>query len=502
MFLQRVCKDYKIIANSHPYKLNIVFTLNLYIDIKKPNTPMKSYIDLIEQTFDFPTKEFRVENNELLFNNVPLMDVIKEFGTPLKITYLPKISEHIQRAKAIFNNALKKFKYKGSYTYCYCTKSSHFQFVLEEALKNDIHLETSSSYDIAIIRELYRREKISKNTYIICNGYKRELYTNYISELLNEGFYNCIPILDNLKELDAYDRLVKGNMQVGIRIAADEEPNFEFYTSRLGIRYNDVIELYKSRIAENSKYKLKMLHFFINTGMKDSAYYWSELSRFIYKYCELKKICPELDTIDIGGGFPIKTSLTFEYDYQYMVEQVIENIQWICEKNMVPVPHIFTEFGSYTVGESGAVIYSILDQKLQNDKELWYMIDGSFITHLPDAWGMNQKYIMLAINNWDNPHHKVNLGGLTCDSMDYYNSEAHTSEVFLPKIDEDEEQYIGFFHTGAYQESLGGYGGIQHCLIPAPKHVIIDRDEDGKIITRLFAPEQDSESMLKILGYK
>jgi arginine decarboxylase len=185
-----------------------------------------------------------------------------------------------------------------------------------------------------------------------------------------------------------------------------------------------------------------------------------------------------------------------------MADQVIENIQWICEKNNVPVPNIFTEFGSYTVGESGAVLYSVLDQKLQNDKELWYMIDGSFITHLPDAWGLNQKYIMMAINNWDNPHHKVNLGGLTCDSMDYYNSEAHTSEVFLPRIDDGETQYIGFFHTGAYQESLGGYGGIQHCLIPAPKHVIIDRDAEGKIITRLFAPEQTSESMLKILGYK
>ena len=35
-----------------------------------------------------------------------------------------------------------------------------------------------------------------------------------------------------------------------------------------------------------------MLHFFINTGIKDTAYYWSELSRFIFKYCELKKICP------------------------------------------------------------------------------------------------------------------------------------------------------------------------------------------------------------------
>jgi arginine decarboxylase len=184
-----------------------------------------------------------------------------------------------------------------------------------------------------------------------------------------------------------------------------------------------------------------------------------------------------------------------------MVDQIVENIQWICHKNHVPVPHIITEFGSYTVGESGAIIYSILDQKLQNDKELWYMINGSFITHMPDTWGLNHKFILMAINRWKENFHKVNLGGLTCDSMDYYNAEAHISEVFLPKIEEGEELYIGYFHTGAYQDSLGGYGGIQHCLIPAPRHVIIDKDDQGNIKTWLFAQEQTYGSMLKILGY-
>ena len=463
---------------------------------------MKSYRELIEQTFEFPQKEFKVRDHELLFNDVPLMDIIKEYGTPLKLTYLPRISENIRTVQATFNNAIQKFKYSGSYTYCYCTKSSHFSFVMEEALKNEnVHMETSSAFDIPIVRSLYEKGKLTKDTYILCNGFKMPLYTQYISELLNDGFKNCIPILDEMGEFEEYERNVKTPYRVGIRVAADEEPKFEFYTSRLGIRYSDIIPFYKENIQNSEKAELKMLHFFINTGIKDTAYYWSELSRFVFKYCEMKKICPSLDSIDIGGGFPIKTSLTFQYDYKYMIEQIVENIKWICDKNNVEVPNIFTEFGSFTVGESGAVLYQVVDQKLQNDKELWYMIDGSFITHLPDAWGLNQKYILLAVNKWDDPYHKVNMGGLTCDSMDYYNSEAHTGEVFLPMINDEEQLFIGFFHTGAYQESLGGYGGIQHCLVPAPKHVLIDRNEDGEISTKLFAPQQTQESMLKILGY-
>jgi arginine decarboxylase len=114
--------------------------------------------------------------------------------------------------------------------------------------------------------------------------------------------------------------------------------SLNFILHAVGIRYSDIIPLYKEKIQPSSKASLKMLHFFINTGIKDTAYYWSELSRFIFKYCELKKICPTLDSIDIGGGFPIKTSLTFQYDYKYMIEQIVENIKWICEKNNVPCP--------------------------------------------------------------------------------------------------------------------------------------------------------------------
>jgi arginine decarboxylase len=108
---------------------------------------------------------------------------------------------------------------------------------------------------------------------------------------------------------------------------------------------------------------------------------------------------------------------------------------------------------------------------------------------------------LLAINNWDLPYERVFLGGLTCDSQDYYSEEAHVNAIFLPKFDKEKPLYIGFFHTGAYQEALGGYGGIQHCLIPAPKHIIINRDDNGDYSTKLFAKEQSAVSMLKNLGY-
>ena len=462
------------------------------------------YRDLIEQTFYFPQEGYEVIDDCLHFYGVNLMEIIEQYGTPLKITYLPKIGAQIRKAKRMFNVAIAKAEYKGKYTYCYCTKSSHFSFVMDEVLKHDVHIETSSAFDLPIVRNLFQRGKISKSHFILCNGFKRPQYIESICALLNDGFTNVVPILDNMNELPLYEKKLKGKRKVklGIRIAADEEPDFEFYTSRLGIRADEIVDYYLKAIKKNKKFELKMLHFFINTGIKDNVYYWSELNKCINVYCELKKVCPTLDSFDIGGGLPVRKSLGFEYDYEYMVEQIVRQIKSTCRQKGVQEPNLFTEFGSFTVAESGAMLYSIIDRKQQNDNEEWYMIDSSFITTLPDTWGIKQRFILLALNHWDNEYTRVNLGGLTCDSDDFYNTESHVNQVFLPKREEGEKPlYLGFFHTGAYQESLGGYGGIQHCLIPAPKHVIIDRNDNGEVTTRLFAKEQSAKSMLKILGY-
>ena len=384
------------------------------------------YIDLIKQTFDFPTSEFDLDDNgHLEFHDIPLMDLIRQYGTPLKFTYLPKISENIKKARSWFNVAIAKAEYQGKYFYCYCTKSNHLQHTLDEVLKNNVHLETSSAFDINIIETLYEQGKVSKDSYIVCNGFKRENYLENIANLINNDWTNVIPVFDNQRELSELLEHTDRQITCGIRIAAEEEPKFEFYTSRLGIGYKDIVPFYRNVVKKNKNVKLKMLHFFINTGIYDTAYYWNELHKCLKVYCELKKECPDLDTLNIGGGFPIKNTLNFEYDYEYMANEIVSQIKQVCVENQIPEPDIFTEFGSFTVGESGGAIFSVLDQKSQNDREKWNMIDSSFMTQLPDAWAINKKFIMLPVNRWE-----VLLGGITCDSDDYYNSEQHVNAIY------------------------------------------------------------------------
>jgi arginine decarboxylase len=81
---------------------------------------------------------------------------------------------------------------------------------------------------------------------------------------------------------------------------------------------------------------------------------------------------------------------------------------------------------------------------------------------------------------------------MTCDSDDYYNSEQNMNAIYLPKYNKEKPLYIGFFNTGAYQETIGDMV-VLHCLIPQPKHILIDRDETESWQLRFFRKQTSQD---------
>ena len=466
-----------------------------------------TYFDLIDQTYYFPQEGFDLRDGYLSFHGVSLKYLIEKYGTPFRLMYLPRIGEQIRKARNLFNRAIKKSRYQGKYYYCYCTKCSHFSHVVKSALKEGIHLETSSSFDIDLIWKLYQEGNVKKSTILVHNGYKTDNYLKKITRLNAEGFKNSVLVLDSISELQRvkkYAQTLDRPLKIGIRMAINEEPQSSYYTSRLGIRQSEIMEFYHREIAGDDSVALKMLHFFVDSGVRDNLYYWGEFQKAMKLFVELKKSCPGLRSLNLGGGFPIRNNMGFEFDYEYMIREIVQNIKQVCLEEGIEEPDIFTEFGKYTVGESGAIIFSVLEQKKQNDAELWYMVDNSLMNTIPDAWSILEKFILLPVNKWQNEYTNVNIGGISCDHSDYYNSEDFNQQVHLPVYEKDDPEplYIGFFHTGAYQDSISGYGGIKHCLIPSPQYIIIDRDDKGNFVDRVYRNEQTVDEMLRILGYE
>jgi arginine decarboxylase len=438
------------------------------------------------------SKEFKIKNDNLIFSDIELLPLIKKHGSPLKLTYLPKIGQQIQKAKNLFNKYINQYSYNGEYRYCYCTKSNHFSPIIDEVLNHNAHLETSSSYDIDIILNLYENKKITREIYIINNGIKTIEQLEKILHLYYLGFTNVIVVLDSKNELKKLLSVSQGyKVKIGLRLSTDN--------SRFGIDKSEIIDFYIKNISNNINVELNMLHFFLDTGISDSDNYWEIFNSAILTYTKINKICNSLDNLNIGGGFPINNNLEKIISYENIISKMIHILSNNFNKHKIKHPNIFTEFGKYTVAESGAIIYSIIEKKHKN-KDCWYIINNSFMTTIPDSWTIKEKFVLLPINKWDNDFINVMIGGMSCDNYDDFSN----IPIALPEIDLNKEDslYIGVFNTGAYQDALSGYGGIKHCLIPSPKQIILYKDKNGNIKDYVFKQKQSSNNMLAILGYK
>jgi arginine decarboxylase len=83
-------------------------------------------------------------------------------------------------------------------------------------------------------------------------------------------------------------------MDIGIRIATNEVRKFSFHTSRLGLKYAVVKTLFRTRIQHNSQFRLKLLQFFVDTGIRDCAYIGPNLPVSYTNISSFRKIAPAL----------------------------------------------------------------------------------------------------------------------------------------------------------------------------------------------------------------
>jgi arginine decarboxylase len=454
---------------------------------------------LIQEVIDLPD-DFDIKDFKLFYRDIDLLRLSKENGTPLRFTFLPDIEEKIKEMKFYFKAAIQKTDYQGTYTYYYCTKSSHFKHVLEKAIQSHIGIEISSAYDIDLIKSLIEDASIKRGTKIICNGYKTPEYLTGISSLIQQDYCSVMPIIDSKSELFHYLENISTRtcLTIGMRINLTFLKSYN-QKSRFGLSPEDIINHYQHDIKTNNQVSLTTLHFFNEKGLDTGHEYWDVLEEVVRFYCRVKRLNPRLSTLDIGGGMPFRSSLSETLDLSLLVLHLVSTIKNICAEECVQEPDIMTEFGKYTVAEATATIFKINEKKPGNRLD-WAIIDGSFITHLPDTWAIQQQYPVFAINNLKENNKPYLLGGLTCDSSDYYPNTRPNEYIMLP--DTDHEQYIIFLHTGAYQEALSGFGGANHCLIPSPKHIIIDRDDHHDLQYTVFSDKQTSDHLLKILGYR
>lgn len=442
------------------------------------------------------------KDNKLYFKNLKLLDLVEKYGAPLEIAYTPIITEQINKMKSLFNEKIKKYNYRSKYNYAYATKANYYSEVVLTALKSVDSLETSSAYDISIIIELVNLNYIKPGFTIICNGFKNETYIENIRKLLDKKI-NVIPVVENMEEFDLLNKLNNYNINVGIRYNSDFEARLikndfisgDEFDNRFGFNESEMFEV-AEKINNTKNLTLKLFHFHFGGTITNIDNYIKGLSNIYELYCSLKRKYDSLEYFDFGGGFPVKYSLTYNFDYDYLVDSIIKTVKSISIKNEIPEPQLVGEHGRYTVADHSLYIYPI-----DVVKKNWYIINGSLMNMTPDMWGISQDFTILPINLLNNKCIPVSLGGETCDPDDRYFLNDKNVKLFMPKINDGEKLYIAIFSIGAYQEIISGIGGVHHCMIPEGDELIIYKNHDDKLCFYKANNRQTSQEMLTILDY-
>ena len=136
--------------------------------------------------------------------------------------------------------------------------------------------------------------------------------------------------------------------------------------------------------------------------------------------------------------------------------------------------------------------------KLQNKIQERYLVNFSAFQSLADFWGLKQHFPLMPIDKLDkkatNP---ATLWDITCDSDGEIPFE-EDAPLYLHDVNVHEEEYfLAFFLTGAYQEVLG----MKHNLFTHPTEVTVEFDEQGAFKLTNIIEAQNILDVLEDFNY-
>ena len=137
-------------------------------------------------------------------------------------------------------------------------------------------------------------------------------------------------------------------------------------------------------------------------------------------------------------------------------------------------------------------------KQLQHKIQERYLVNFSAFQSLPDFWGLQQHFPMMPIDKLDSePTNPATLWDITCDS-DGEIAFDNDLPLYLHDVDVTQEEYfLAFFLTGAYQEVLG----MNHNLFTHPTEVVINFDEKGNYLIDKLIESQNIMDVLDDMNY-
>ncbi len=435
------------------------------------------------QYFDVTKKgELMLKEGNYQYN---IHELVKKYGTSLEIVFPFIIERRVRDLIDIFNAYIKLNDYRGRFFYHYPMKVNQTKEFVLPLISEGANLETSSANELWIVKRLWEQEKFNSKIRVLCNGPKTEKYLKLIEELDSRGL-TITPIIEEEQEMQFFKKY-KG--EVGVRVDLDikTHSHWDKRHKHFGFQEDELARWGKIR-------NLAVVGYHISSQMERLDDLIGPVRRAIKLYAKMREKNPQLDTINIGGGGAVvyekKRPL---YSSKAAANRIVKVFKQECLRLKVREPNIICEWGRFVTAPAQITIFKVLSEKVvQNGAtKKWYIVDGSFISDLPDTWSIHQKWQIIPVNNLDSRRlRSVWLAGSSCDSDDKYT--AGGEYILLPRLEEGEDLFVAVLDTGAYQDSLANH----HCLLSSPAKLVA---QDGEI--KMARKRETPEEIGKLFGW-
>jgi arginine decarboxylase len=305
-----------------------------------------------------------------------LVEAVKERDIELPVLFrFNGILRH--RVKSIYNafqNAIKEFDYSGSYYPTYPIKVNQMRQVVDvvRTASEDINmgLEVGSKPELIAVLGI----ESDKDSLLLCNGYKDE---NYIELALMSKKVGRRPVIivEKLSEVKLILRVAERlniEPEIGLRLKLAGKGAGRWERSggdraKFGLTIGDIVESVK-QLREHGKLEcLRLVHFHAGSQLTTISTLASSLKEATQVYVQLKKECPNLTMLDVGGGLGVDydgSKTNFSSSMNYTIEEYARDVIWvvgdICKQAEVSAPDIITEAGRATVAYHSLLVYDVL----------------------------------------------------------------------------------------------------------------------------------------------
>ncbi len=305
-----------------------------------------------------------------------LVQAMRERGihTPLLLRFNEILRHRIHTLYAAFQSAIKEYSYTASYFPAYPIKVNQQRPILDviSSVGNvgPMGLEVGSKPELIAVLGL----KVREDSLLLCNGYKDQSYIELALMGKKIGRHPII-IIEKLSELpmvlDCAERMgVLPELGFRLKLSGKGAGRWERSggdRAKFGLTTGEVLACIAELKQRGKLDLLRLLHFHAGSQIPSISTLGAALKEAVQVYVQLRRECPKLDLLDVGGGLAVDydgSKTRFSSSMNYTIEEYARDVIWmvqnICEQAQSPCPHIITEAGRAMVAYHSLLVFDVL----------------------------------------------------------------------------------------------------------------------------------------------